>query len=104
VNGTETDYKVAQSILKSEFVYAAGSFMGCSCGLIKYSDAEDYANREKDLRLFSEYLQGQKAQLKIFATSFDNFPDKYESVVFDSKTMLTEEFDFEEDVVLLVKK
>lgn len=103
--GLHTDYEFAQPILKSRFIYSVGSFMGCACGLASYKEAEDYDFRVRDIRSFAEYLRNQSPDnnLHILATWYENFPDEYPSKYLDINLMFREEFDFEEDTILIVK-
>jgi hypothetical protein len=106
-NGSDDDYKTAGPILKLPFVYTAGSFMGCACGLMGDEGYEsDYSSRLRDIRSFAQYLQDNSHThtLKIFTTFFEEFPDEYPSMDFDPRCMLGKEFFFEEDAVLIVKK
>lgn len=106
-NGSDDDYKIAGPILKLPFIYKAGSFMGCACGLVGDEEyVEDYNSRLIDIRSFAKYLQDNSHTdtLKIFATSFEEFPDEYPLQDFDPHCMLGKEFFFEEDTVLIVQE
>lgn len=103
-------YTQVNKILGSEFIYEAGSHMGCSCGFIygewsKVSEDEDHESRVRDVQSFMEYLENHKPgnDLKIFCTMWQNFPETYEVISFDPLNVSKEEFDFEDDIILKIK-
>jgi hypothetical protein len=103
--------EMLRPILNSEFLYDIGSHMGCSCGFSygdwsKKSQSENHEARVKDVKDLYDYLKENRAHndLKLFCTWWEKFPDKYELAEFDLSSINEEEFDFEEDKILIIKK
>ena len=99
-----------KKILKTPYLYEAGSHMGCACGFAygdwsRHSKTEQHAQRVKDVRDFAAYLNDHKRDnaLVLFCTWWERFPDGYESLEFNAQAIDDEEFDFEEDMILMVK-
>lgn len=107
----ELELKTVNEILASNFIYTAGSWMGCACGLSyedwsKESKEEQHDSSGKDVKDFINYLEINMAnnELKLFCTWWEEFPDKYETIEFDIKSIDDKEFEFAEDKILLLKK
>lgn len=102
--------KMLRPILKEKKFYEALSFMGCACGL-SYGDwsredeREDHEQRMKDVQGFLKYLRDQSIgnELRVFSTSWDEFPDSYESKDWVLSTMVGDEFEVEELTIFSVK-
>ena len=91
-------------VLKSNYYYDFGSHMGCACGFCIAEESEDRQQRIKDVTDLLTYLSSHLPEntLKLFCTSWEDFPDVYPEMTFSVSTPLPAEFYFEEDVVLLV--
>jgi len=96
-------------ILKLKYVYKAGSHMGCSCGFAygkwsKESEDEDHSQRIQDVKDITEYFRKQSVnnELLVFCTWWDEFSYEYKVLDFDPDKIDSEEFDFEENVILKI--
>lgn len=85
VEASLADQQMLRNVLEGEyFYYAAGSFMGCSCGLfcdssLEKSEPETYPQRLADSVAFKRYLLTVRRQhaLWLFTTDWRAFPDVY---------------------------
>jgi hypothetical protein len=93
-----------KDVLKSNYHFKVGSHMGCACGFCIAEESEDRHQRIKDITDLLTYLSTHLPEntLKLFCTSWEDFPDEYPEIAFSVSTPLPAEFYFEEDVVLLV--
>lgn len=98
-----------KGVLKSNYYYDFGSHMGCACGFCfgEWSEKQvsgDHQQRVKDITDLLAYLGTHLPgnTLKLFCTSWEDFPDVYPEILFSVSSPLPDEFYFEEDVVLLV--
>jgi hypothetical protein len=95
---------IIKDVLKSNHLFKVGSHMGCACGFCIAEELEDRQQRIKDVTDLLAFLSTHLPEntLKLFCTSWENFPDVYHEIIFSVTTPLLAEFYFEEDVVLLV--
>ena len=96
-------------ILKKDFIYNIGSFMGCSCGFSyghwsKNNEKENHSARVRDTFALVHYLQShlEDNELILFGTWWDDFPEEYPMETFSLSTINEEEFDFAEETILVV--
>jgi len=97
-------------VLKSNYIYEAGSFMGCACGL-SYDETminnpeENYFQRKKDVNDFIQYLKEHTSDnsLKLFCTDFTEFKESYDESDFNLESLAENAFDLDELVVYNVK-
>ena len=98
------------NILNQKYYYEVGSFMGCTCGLAfgdwsKQSKNEDHQKRLNDVKSFFEYLkQNRNSDIKIFATMWEEFPEKYPTKTFDIDNFPKNEFYPTEYTILKIKQ
>lgn len=91
----------------SKYYYELGSFMGCCCGFT-YGDwslgnkDESHELRVGDVKELMRYLSTHfdGNNLKIFCTSWGEFPEKYEEKDFNVNAVDENEFEFDEYIVL----
>lgn len=106
--GVDDSIPKVQSILECNYVYEAGSFMGCGCGL--YLDSEetdepdDKTLRCRDIGLFKEYLITNRRthSIKIFTTWWEKFPEVYPSITIEIEKLIDKQAFFEDDVVYFI--
>ena len=98
-------------ILQSNYYYDIGSHMGCCCGFsfgenTQADPNEHHEQRVKDVTDLLSYLSAHLREntLKLFCTLFHEFPPVYPEIVLSVSEPLTDEFYFEEDVIVLVQK
>ncbi|GAA4049148.1 hypothetical protein GCM10022409_39590 [Hymenobacter glaciei] len=111
VNAVNDEAEAARmhELLSATHVYELGSFMGCSCGLmynpqLKGDDADNYPSRLKDVALFKSHLKHHLPDncLKIFATWWEYFPDKYPEETLSLSEFISTEFEIPENIIVTV--
>jgi hypothetical protein len=101
--------EIIAPILNSNYYYDVGSFMGCSCGFSfgKWSKEtnDNHEQRIANIQEFKEYLSKYLTDniIKLFCTYWESFPEIYPIMTFMVSSLISDEFDFEEDVILLVE-
>ena len=96
-------------ILKKNFIYNIGSYMGCSCGFSygdwsRNNEKENHYARVRDTFALIHYLQSNLSdnELIVFGTWWTDFPEEYPVETFSLSHVKEEEFDFIENTILVV--
>lgn len=100
-------YATIMERLNTTHIYQLGGYMGCACPLFYSPRYEsDLSERIHDVRAMLEYLMLQLSEgpLKLFATSWDEFPEVYPQRSFTLMQPVDGSFEFPENEVLELER
>lgn len=107
----ENMLQMVMPVLKSKYIYQAGSFMGCACGL-SYNETfinnpeENYLQRKKDVNDFINFLKANSLNnnIKLFCSDFTEFKESYdESDFYLERLQENDAFSLDDLIVYTVK-